>query len=1405
MGFRMRGLLLWPWQQVLLGFLGCLLCTDLCRAQRLVEMPVGPLYRVKGFPMSLSCSVSGFKGSAWQEFAFSLFKPEAPELEIQIIHTADQNYAYAMFSGRVRNKDIMIERLSGSSVVLHISSLHANDAGTYECYTPNTDGTFFGTYNARTTVNVIEDTLVALYSGPASHSMSEGASLQLECQVSSQTFQHTHVSVTWHVHGPTQNSTIITLDRDLTVRPGSAFEQRYRAGLVSMEKVDDTTYRLRMSEVQPADSGEIFCQADEWILDPDRSWMRIAYRNTTGSSVRVEALAVAPDTDSFISHVELVSGNVEEGGRLAIRCRVEARNLKTRFFSVTWLKEKHEVAQIGPTGVLTVFGDYAGRHSDRELRVVKVSEDVLTLTIQPVRTGDQGGYQCRASAEERTDSGLFSRGRSEVSREESVLITPKESSLAVFVTPPLVQVTEGEMLQITCRVSGVRGPTSVSWKHKKASGSAFDDVVRLSAEGVMEPTPLYQQRGVRVFRPNSTDFTLEVAGAVLSDSGEYMCTVTENAGDMSKANSNSQQAAVSVRSIDSLLQVVLKSRDTNVVENSSVKMICSVSAPQVPLAVTWKFQPQNSQAQRDIACVGHTGTMSCRGEQRDYWLETQRHGSNTLFILKVLRARRRLQGRYQCQVDAYLNDLQRAEKVSNQLGINVHRPESTMSVFTKPKSRLETSVSSNVKVDCLITSPTFNSSRFGVAWMNGDLTLLKMDHEGVLSLGPATQDMEQRVGLTMIGRHSFQLTVQQVRSTDRGLYRCLVEEWVQDPDDIWYQLQEKNVTMELVVTEKGSDFSLDKRDTSLSVPEEEVLTLACLLKTAGLDSIFQYSVSWFFERHDQKSPTIELLTYTHDGRLIFHDSELRNRLQFFRPEVRSFQLSILRSVASDSGRYYCQAHAYERGGDGKGVLKASDKSGISNVIVTLTENKLQVKKASESLNITDPQGGVTVECEISSRSSDRSMFEVTWSRRRGGEQPLQIFTASRDGTLHSGMRDRKLVFDRPSLSIYTLTVPVSDSSDSGQYRCEVQEWIQTTTNTWRKVAEDTSGELSVRVESEDKPSTGTFILKESLDHLNITEGKHFDLSCSIIVDKWDPTVQYTLTWYVERQDSKSRSFLLTQTFHGHLEYQSENQQLKSRLQFSRPTGERFHLSVLSSVPADSGRYVCKVEQYQLADGQWQKSGLPQWRSILVTVNSTENKLQVKKASESLNITDPQGGVTVECEISSRSSDRSVFEVTWSRRRGGEQPLQIFTASRDGTLHSGMRDRKLVFDRPSLSIYTLTVPVSDPSDSGQYRCEVQEWIQTTTNTWRKVAEDTSGELSVHVQPSDLLASASEAHSSGIMLGIGLPIIVILFIVVVLLVREVKKTSASKNKETFWPENNPLKTITDAATDEEHSAS
>lgn len=138
---------------------------------------------------------------------------------------------------------------------------------------------------------MIENTLKASYTGPASHSITEGESLELRCLVSSQTFQHTHLSVTWYLRGSTDSSSpIISLDRDLTVRPGPLFEDRYHSGDIAMEKIDDTIYRLKINQVKQSDSGEIYCLAEEWIQDPDYSWFRICHKNTTASNIEVKAL-----------------------------------------------------------------------------------------------------------------------------------------------------------------------------------------------------------------------------------------------------------------------------------------------------------------------------------------------------------------------------------------------------------------------------------------------------------------------------------------------------------------------------------------------------------------------------------------------------------------------------------------------------------------------------------------------------------------------------------------------------------------------------------------------------------------------------------------------------------------------------------------------------------------------------------------------------------------------------------------------------------------------------------------------------------------------------------------------------------------------------------------------------------
>ncbi|KAM9487010.1 immunoglobulin superfamily member 3-like [Clarias gariepinus] len=412
------------WRLLLLMCLGGLLQTDVCGGQHSVQIQEGPLYRVKGFPMSISCNVSGLKDSREQEFEFLVTKPQKSN-QIQIISTKDPGYPYAVYSKRVLENDILIERLSWTSVRFHIKSVKEDDSGKYDCHTPNTYSTYFGTYNAETTMNVIEDTLMASYSGPASYSISEGESLQLECQVSSQTFQHTHLSVTWYLRGTTDTRPIISLDRDLVVRPGTEFLDRYSLGLIAIEKIEDTTYRLKISQVQQSDRGEIYCQAEEWIQDPDRSWFRICHRNTTSSNIEVKALDTVDEVGTFVPQIRVLNPALEEGGVMKIQCSIEAQNLPGRFFSMTWLKNNIEVSQIGPTGVVSVGNTYMRRENDGELRTVKKGDRIFILTIQPVRAEDQGMYQCKAAQEEKTDTGSFIRGQSQLSHEETVHIKAK--------------------------------------------------------------------------------------------------------------------------------------------------------------------------------------------------------------------------------------------------------------------------------------------------------------------------------------------------------------------------------------------------------------------------------------------------------------------------------------------------------------------------------------------------------------------------------------------------------------------------------------------------------------------------------------------------------------------------------------------------------------------------------------------------------------------------------------------------------------------------------------------------------------------------------------------------------------------------------------------------------------------
>lgn len=116
---------------------------------RQVHVPKGPLYRVAGTAVSISCNVSDYEGPSQQDFEWFMYRPEAPATSLGIISTKDSQFSYAIFGPRVASGDLQVQRLKGDSVVLKIARLQAQDSGFYECYTPSTDTQYLGNYSAK--------------------------------------------------------------------------------------------------------------------------------------------------------------------------------------------------------------------------------------------------------------------------------------------------------------------------------------------------------------------------------------------------------------------------------------------------------------------------------------------------------------------------------------------------------------------------------------------------------------------------------------------------------------------------------------------------------------------------------------------------------------------------------------------------------------------------------------------------------------------------------------------------------------------------------------------------------------------------------------------------------------------------------------------------------------------------------------------------------------------------------------------------------------------------------------------------------------------------------------------------------------------------------------------------------
>ncbi|XP_035871657.1 immunoglobulin superfamily member 8 isoform X1 [Phyllostomus discolor] len=485
-----------PLPLLLLLMLGVRCCA------REVLVPEGPLYRVAGTAISISCNVTGYEGPAQQDFEWFLYRPEAPEAALGIVSTRDTRFSYAVFGPRVAAGEVQVQRLRGDAVMLKIARLQAQDAGVYECYTPSTDARYLGSYSSKVELRVLPDVLQVSATSPGPRGrqaqtspsrlmVNEGQELALGCLARTSTQKHTHLAVSFGRAVPEAPVGQVTLQEvvglrpDLAVEAGASYAERLAAGELRLGKEGAERYRMVVGGVQAEDAGTYHCTAAEWIQDPDGTWSQIAEKRAVLAHVDVQTLS---------SQLAVAVGPGERrigpGEPLELLCNVSGTLPPPGHhaaYSVGWEMAPagapgpgRLVAQLDTEGVGSLGPGYEGRHIAME----KVASRTYRLRLEAAQPGDMGTYRCLAKAYVRGSGARLREAASARSRPLPVHVREEGVVLEALAWLAGGTVYRGETASLLCNISVQGGPPGLRlatnwWVERPEDGELSSSSARL--------------------------------------------------------------------------------------------------------------------------------------------------------------------------------------------------------------------------------------------------------------------------------------------------------------------------------------------------------------------------------------------------------------------------------------------------------------------------------------------------------------------------------------------------------------------------------------------------------------------------------------------------------------------------------------------------------------------------------------------------------------------------------------------------------------------------------------------------------------------------------------------------------------------------------------------------------------
>ncbi|GCB69291.1 hypothetical protein scyTo_0008362 [Scyliorhinus torazame] len=952
-----------------------ILSFDSCAAQRQVELQEGPLVRTEGRHMTIQCDVSGYQGVSEQNFEWSIFRPAQPTLKIQIISTASSDFPYAVYGKRVQNNEVYTQRINGDSALLHITKLQKTDEGKYECHTPNTDSVYWGSYHAMMNLIVIPDTL-SVVSVPQTLDKVEGDSLELSCEVSKQTSQHTHVAVTWYLQKGDQNLEVISLTRDFILRPGESFKQRQASGDVRLDKIGVTSFKLTISKLQKSDQGEFYCEGTEWIQDLDKSWFDLTDKRTERTTVNVKSIG-----NEFLALIKATAANVTVGGSLEIICTVEAQNFAERFFSVVWFLNKNEIIRIGPNAVPSFQSEYKMRESLGKVMVSKKNERDYVLKMYQIQVEDGGTYHCQVAESEKISSGAFS---SRQSKEVEVTVQRPQANLKVVINSNTAEVLEGDFLQFACDIHSETagyGQLSITWQFINQQNQN-SDIIGMNRDGIQVTYQPYHERvinsDVRMARVKSDSFTLGIYNALTSDQGTYACKVMEWEAE---SNGNwqligeyvSNSKAVTIKSLENSFVVTAMTRSPAVRYYGTFELQCIIRPSEVthvPASVSWKFQPENSNDSYPLVTFTYDTAIKWGNKAENFKgkIIVVKTATNTV-RLTISRASRLEAGKFLCIAELWGRHhsnqwVKKTSATSNILQVKVRPPESLLKL-TEEVTIIQKEIKDVTELACNILARTQNDSRFSVMWffskMQGENVkgenLLNIDRNDIVRYyGELLADSQKKMKFQSAkpSTDMYKLIIQKTDVNDSGSYYCHVKEWLLDPNNIWYKVGEITSAITILqVHPADANLQLGDNNVSVSSSEDDVVELEChIVNQTQTQS--QFSVTWYFQRkEDSKAKEMALLkTDRHNipqyyGDLLT-DPQKKMKFQSVKASHNMYKLIIQKAAQSDSGVYFCNVEEWVSNPQNEWVIQGHARSGSTILQVQSPVATLHSKACASS-------------------------------------------------------------------------------------------------------------------------------------------------------------------------------------------------------------------------------------------------------------------------------------------------------------------------------------------------------------------------------------------------------------------------------------------------------------------------